>query len=183
MTANWSGNPKTWGTEVPTPTQFNTEIRDRFDLLKLLADDDGTPSFFQFSRVVSVFNATSTTDLANVGGLAFDVKANEQWMFVCFLHVAGDTSGDLKLGVSFPQGAAGRYGVIGRSNSPNDPAGELDQMVDIHTVDNEDDAIILTGTVVNSGNAGTIQFQAAQVTANGNPTTIYAGSFIFAMRL
>jgi len=184
MTATWSGDPKTWAQETLESSEFNTEIRDRFDLLKLLANDDGSPNFVQAARLLEDFDSTNDTTLSDVPGLSFSIGSSENWLFFATLHYEGGTAEDLKLGLTFPSGAAGRYGLIVRVNSPNDNDGLIADPIDVHAFGvGEVHTLLIIGTVANSTTAGTAQLQAAQVASGGTPTKVFKNSSIVAVKV
>lgn len=128
---------------------------------------------------------TSDTTLANVTDLVHAMLANEKFIFEILLFVSGGTTGDIKLSLTWPAGAAGKWGVDGQGTA----AGGIESgsRFDTQTTSGGTAAlgtlaatntVRLFGTIRNGANAGDLQLQAAQNTSNGTATVIQADSWL-----
>lgn len=135
----------------------------------------------------------NTTTFADVTALALALAANAVMVGELILFVSGDaTTGDLKISFSAPAGMTGTWGVHGiqaNATTATDTTSHraqtafADATVAVvgtiaaatHTM------VIVKFSVVNGGNAGTLQLRAAQSNANASiPTVIRAGSYAVA---
>ena len=174
---------RTWvASEVITAALLNAQVRDNGLILKTSIADDGTLAGLLFGRVTSDVSATSTTTLADVTGLSFPIGVSEEWTFVCFVHIEGNTSADARFGVTVPSGAAGRYGLPIASGAGVEDA-TIGTDIFQSLVTGADILAIIAGTVVNSTTGGTVQLQMAQGSSNGDPTVVYANSSIIAVKI
>lgn len=156
---------------------WNTYIRDNINDLH-----ENLPGWVSLSRVTSDFVKNADTTLEDVTGLSFSIAASEVWLFLVLGHHVSNTSADLKVALTVPSGAVGRYaiGTLGTSgNQDSDTIGS-----DLVTISNgNDEPLQIYGTVVNSTNAGTVQLQAAQNSSHASNTTIYTNSWLAALRI
>ena len=165
---------RTWTSgEVVTAAMMNT-LRDDINTL------DTGPGFILMARLASN-HANTTTTLTDVGELNFAIGASEQWAFMCALHHLCPAAADLKLGLTYPSGATGRYGLHGADAEITQGSALIGTDVAL-ACGGKQVMSTVAGTIVNSTTAGTVQIQAAQNAASGT-NTIYANSWIVAIRL
>ena len=125
---------------------------------------------------------SSSTAYQDDDALNFAIGANENWSIRISLRVTA-SSGGIKVRCTVPSGATGNIwamtqggvklfnGVLpiatggGQGGVPNDGYVEI------------------TGYVVNSSTAGTVQFQWAQFTSGASATIVYKGSILTAIRV
>ena len=154
-------------------SDWNTYIRDNLNFLK-----SDQPDWIKLGRTTADFVKNANTTLSDVTGLSFSIAASEAWLFWMGLFVVSSTTADLKLGLTFPAGATGRYGIDNTSNGADLIANTIFRAMT--GVDFEHK--VVSGLIVNSTTAGTFQLQAAQNTSHASNTTIYENSHMFAMR-
>ena len=139
-------------------------------------------------RKTSDESVTSSTTLQNDDALVFAIGASENWAITFHLFVRSHASGDIKIGVTVPSGAAGALSGIGPALGTSDVD---DTNVVIANPTSTDFSgtlsfgAIATGSysyiqinllVVNSTNSGNVQLQWAQNASNGTATTVYTHS-------
>lgn len=150
--------------------------------MEALAND--TPAWISISRTTSDFSKTSDTTLEDVPGLSFAIAASEVWAFIVFGGVTAAVTADVKLGVTGPSGATASYATPNHHGGTNiHRTASIGTGIEFQTGDSAPEEFNFSGMVVNSTNAGTVQVQAAQFASSGTATTIYANSFIIALRL
>jgi hypothetical protein len=118
--------------------------------------------------------------LFNDADLNFAVGANETWSFRFVLQGNSATQPDFQFAVSAPAGSTCSIAVSdpeGATSISNLGCGVSSGVI---LGNGADDLYEVTGTVITSGTAGTVNLQWAQNTSNANNTTIYAGSYVFA---
>lgn len=130
-----------------------------------------------------VTHAQSSTALSNVTGLSFPIgaSATEMWQFELLLLVsAASTTPDCKLGLTFPTGVTGLWGTMTNSSGSavgGTPAAAATQAQTVIFGANSGSIIaVVVGVVFGGGNAGTVQLQFAQSTADASNLTILKGS-------
>ncbi len=169
---------RTWvAGEVPTAALLNAQVRDNGLILKTSIADDGTLAGILFSRTTSDFIKNANTTLGDVSGLSFPIAASEVWLFYVGLSLDSSVTADIKLGLTAPSGATGRWG-----NTLNAVSASIASNLTAATI-GTDELYIITGLVVNSTNAGTVQLQAAQNTSDATNTTIFTHSHILAVKV
>lgn len=131
----------------------------------------------------------NSTTLQNDDALFLALPANTSWLFECFLDYEGATqgSGDLKWQWTGPSGATLAmtylfYPVSGGFGA-NVNLGAVTGLSTARTTGTDGAGtklgLIMRGTVVMGGTAGTLQFQWAQNTANNSVATIvHTGSYL-----
>lgn len=135
-------------------------------------------------------SVTSSTTLQDDNHLTLSVGANETWSFDLTLFHTGDTSGDLKLALAIPSGAAitwGAHGDIssglgffsGAFNGGGD--GNVAALADFGA--SNFTIATVSGVLANSTNAGSLTLRWAQNSSSGTATTIRARSFLRAQKV
>lgn len=129
-------------------------------------------------------DATSTTTLADITGFSFDVTNGQPMEFDSILAIDGNTSGDMKFAMTGPAGYVLAH-TLGVSNSASSTGGGYrhyntisafaSEVTAIGTVTGATQFLRITGSVVPTAD-GTVQFQFAQRSSNGDPTSILVGS-------
>jgi len=129
---------------------------------------------------------TSDTTLANVTGLGLTVGAGETWVAEYTLFVEGNTSGDIKLAFAIVGTAlaSSRFGWTGDRGNTSHSDGTITTAVawSLSTGDEQTIRLVLSLTAGGGGGAA-VNLQAAQNSSNGDPTNIFAGSYISARRV
>lgn len=145
----------------------------------------------QFVRKTSDETVTASTTLQADDELLLAIGASQTWVYEWTLFVVGAAAGDIKLDLTVPASATGRYAAVG-AESAQDPAvgGTVTFITDaIPAADvlirglSVTFATILTVTaiVVNSTNAGSVGLRWAQNAASG-VTTVKANSYLTGKR-
>ena len=147
------------------------------------------------TRLVPVFvrkaanqTVTSSTTLANDNHLALALSASATYLVDLFLIVDGSTTGDFKMGWTFPTGATGDWTInaINTGAGAAATSGSITRAaIALASSENAGAAgagtkLILQprGLVVTSTTAGTLQLQWAQNTSDATGTVVYAGSWM-----
>ena len=128
----------------------------------------------------------SSTTMQDVTEMLFAVGANEVWHFSVYFKFNSGTVPDIKVQFAVPTGGNGEYfphGYIGASTGSSPIAPET-----ITTSRPQDGAgynrvTLLQGLYWGGANAGNIQLQAAQNTADASDTKVLANSSIIAHKL
>lgn len=162
-----------------------------------------TPTYFKGNRKNSGHlpdsqTARVTTDVTlagtgaqNVTGLSFTIDKSESWDFeaTLFIHNAAANTGGVTVTVTVPAGATLKAQAFGNSTSAvlykNLPitAGTLTAAFMVYASTTVGGAFItISGTVVNSTTAGTVQIQAAEGTA-ADVNTVEANSKLVANQI
>lgn len=142
-------------------------------------------SGFAYVRKTGDETVNGSDVLQNDDALLFAIGANEVWEFEFVLQTDSGTTPDFKHGISLPAGAT----LLGVAS--------LFSTALAHTISTITGAavssggagagtnlpLVLKGVVVNGANAGTVQLQWAQNTANASDTKVKANSYVFARRL
>jgi len=192
--------PRTWSPgETVTASLMNTHIRDNLNVLKTPIDDNGkiralnstylasldgsaltnltvrTPSFF---RTTSNFTKNSNTTLSDVTGLAFAVAAGKTYAFVLYIMHTGAGAADWKATFTGPASPTSIVFLNTSFQTTGGPAVAFGTQIDWPTsaAPNAQTETI-HGYLVNGANAGTVQFQAAQLVSTGSNSIIYSGSW------
>lgn len=131
----------------------------------------------------------NSSTLQNDDDLYFAIAANEVWGFHFILDYLSGTTPDIKFAVTVPSGATIAGGLLGMAS------GSVSRgMIRLSGVAVAQDGLGVTpgahnymttihGFVVNSTNAGNVQLQWAQNTANASDTKVLAGSHLLAHKL
>ncbi len=144
----------------------------------------GNPIINKVKLVNEVQNNTvnGTATLQPDDELFFDIGANETWTFRFMLQANSNVNPDFKFAVTAPGGA-----VCTVSTADHEAAVSVANLgcgvsTGLVTGNTTNDLYELVGTIRNGANAGTVQLQWAQNTANAANSTIYAGSSVLATR-
>ena len=151
-----------------------------------LPDKDGTLAFWTFVRKTADEIVNNSTTLQNDDALLAALAANEVVAFQCAIHLTSGVTPDIKVAFTVPSGATLRWGMVGNADpSINQTSvgasgtGILAQTAGVALPGH----ILLSGTVVNGANAGNLQLQWAQNTADASDTTVLANSWLLVIRV
>lgn len=146
----------------------------------------------KFRRKTVDESVTSSVTLQNDDTFFIAINANEVWTIEAHLFVSGNTSGDIQWAFNVPSGATGwntGLRIIATATSTNDNGAwsAIEDLTDTGfrasgTVTGTPVHIQVNAIVINSSNAGNIQFRWAQNTSNATATTIEAGSYMIFSR-
>jgi hypothetical protein len=151
----------------------------------------------QRAAVAADVTVTNSVALTNVSGLAFTISNSptEAWEFEAVLEVeAANGTADLKLGLTLPAAASGRWGFdVGKADAGIAGYGATTTAAEptllktlAEGLESGSKAgvfgIRLRGRVAGGGTAGTVQLQFAQKTADASALKVLAGSFLKAER-
>jgi hypothetical protein len=128
----------------------------------------------------STVNATAT--LQPDDELFFSVGANETWTFRFMLQANSNVNPDFKFAVTAPTGATCKVSTADHEAAVSVANLGCGVSTGLVTGNTTNDLYEVVGTVTNGANAGTVQLQWAQNTANAANSTIYAGSSVLATR-
>jgi hypothetical protein len=128
----------------------------------------------------SAVNATAT--LQNDDELFFSVGANETWTFRFMIQGNANATPDYKFAVTAPSGATCKISTADHEAGASVANLGCGVSTGLVTGNTANDLYEVVGTVTNGPNAGTVQLQWAQNTANAANSTIYAGSSVLATR-
>lgn len=142
---------------------------------------------------------TSSTTLTDASGLAVPLLANATYAIDGWIFYSAHPSGDIKIGLSYPSGSTGKWGMIGPPSNVAPNAGqERINYTDFAVLDisstftaaGDDEfptsvwiSLVPRGYITTAGTAGNLQFRMAQGTSNGTATVLQAGSWIRISRL
>lgn len=137
------------------------------------------------ARVRKGSDETTSTDetLSDDGALLFAIAASETWAFE--FHVYYDAAaGDFEATITVPTGATGNWAGNG-VNTSGAYSSRMATFAAALTFDASTTAaeLLITGTVVNSTNAGNVTLQWAQDTSNAATLTVRASSYLIAHRI
>jgi hypothetical protein len=172
-------SPRTWvDGELVDDTLMNVHLRDNLNAIRTLC-----------VRKTADEALASNTTLQNDDHLLFAIAANEVWIAKAVLFVSGAPAGDIKVAWTVPAGATGAHGHITLDDSVSVTTGDADVEAtstlttalpgSTSTFNTFVDCI----TVVNSGTAGNVQLQWAQLASTATPTNVLANSFLVAQRI
>ncbi len=114
--------------------------------------------------------------------LFFSIGANETWNYRFQLQMGVNATPDVKFSVTAPVGATCANSVTDEENAisvANLGCGTTSGIIAVAT---GTDVFVVSGSVTNGANAGTVTLNWAQNTANAANTTVIAGSFVEASR-
>lgn len=123
-----------------------------------------------------------TATLQNDDQLFFSIGANETWNYRFVLHANANATPDIKFAVTAPVGATCKVGALdaeGAAGIGNIGCGASTGLI---TGNSANDVYEITGSITNGANAGTVQLQWAQNTANVANTIVQSGSYVEASR-
>lgn len=140
----------------------------------------------KISRCTSALTKNNNTTVANITGLAFSVAASETWAFTFYLKGVTTTTANWKFAITGPTTpTAVWYGHAKPSNigiAATDTLGTAVLREGVTASPGTEEMIQISGYIRNSTNAGTIQLQMAQNTAEVFDTIIRAESYVVALR-
>lgn len=122
----------------------------------------------------------NTSTLQNDDELSFPIAANETWVGSVTVFATGNTTADIRFGMTGPAGSTIVSGSHGQRTA--------DTLVEsstssFHGADAAVRPYVFHFSVVNGATAGTMTFQFAQATATPADTTVKAGSFLEARKM
>jgi hypothetical protein len=173
-------NPKTWQTGFAnraTAADFNTHLRD--NLLFLYRPP---------IRKTADQSVTSSTALVSDTHLLMAMAVSEVYEFEFIIFFTAATAGDIKLALNVPAGATGSWGAIGPDTTTptNYKSFQAAAFGDATTVtfggNAANEALFISGVVIQSSTAGNLQLRWAQSTSSGTATTILTNSVLKAVR-
>lgn len=140
----------------------------------------------EINRCTAALTKNNNTTLADVTGLAFAVAANETWAFRFVLKGVSTTTAHWKFAVTGPSAPTAVWYGHGRPSNIGIAATDTlatEILREGITADpGTEEMIEIAGYIRNGANAGTIQLQAAQQTAQVFNTIIRAESYVIAHR-
>jgi len=135
-------------------------------------------------------SVTSSTVLVNDTALVTpNLVASATYLFWCYLNYEGGTGGssDIKWQWAAPAGATLRYGLAHVGQANNVDVGNTYQASDIPTGRTQGAGVlsgaIMTGSLVMSTTAGSLQLKWAQNTSNATATIVHAQSTLALWRV
>lgn len=133
-------------------------------------------------------NVNNSNVLQNDDHLSLAIGASEVWGFQLYLFGHGDGDADFKWDFTVPASATGRHAgsIIPQSVATDDNVATAigtSITLDIAGTIDREFSLNIWGLVVNSTNAGTLQFRWAQGTTDATDTKLYTGSFMVAHKL
>ncbi len=139
----------------------------------------------QVGRMTASVTKNANTTFGDLTGLSFTVQPSEVWLFAAFLYAqAANATPNMKFTFTGPAAPTSVvFGVLG-SGIPI-TAGFVSALGSsaIYTKGTVDEVLVLSGTIVNAANAGTMQAQFAQNTSNASNSVITLNSSILAVRI
>jgi len=137
---------------------------------------------FLFARCTSNLTKNNNTTFADATGLAFAVGANETWVATYTLFFVSAVTPDIKFTLTGPAaptavtfGLVANGDITGRSTAFASPVAV--------STNGTDSTSHLSMILRNGANAGTVQLQMAQNSADASNTILYADSFVQAQRV
>lgn len=145
-----------------------------------------------WARKTTDESLTSSTTLQNDDTLVVPVEAYAVYEFTALVAYTGNTTGDIKIGFTFPSGScywAGKgpseadsgYGAVGASRH-SASFGDLTGTATPYAASTTPLAVLITGVLATDIASGNLQLQWAQNTSNATATVVKAGSFLRAQR-
>lgn len=134
-----------------------------------------------WKRQSSDYTVSNTTTFSNVPDLAQAVLANTEYDVNLFIGYFSGTTPDLKLQITWPTSAVfmgAAFGQVGTWNAQIMSAAS----VPVFDGTGANHVCEIRGTLITLGNAGTVQLQMAQITAQVSNTTILAQSHMLLKR-
>ena len=119
----------------------------------------------------------------DVTGLSFAVLANKNYIFEFYIHFVSAAAADIKMTLTGPAAATAiRFGSTQASGAAASDHSAFASTIDSAT-NGQDSFLILAGQLRNGANAGTVQFQFAQLAGDVSNTIVYAESSVMAWRI
>ena len=185
LTLSGTFSPATWTiptASAPSQTTEGQAVWDTDDDELTIGDGSGRIRIKALTEnIVKTSDESLTSDdtLQNDDDLLLAIGANETWTFKFVLFITTGASGDFKFAVTFPTSpTAVIYGPLASLNlTPSlewtQTGGTAIGMTGSVTTE----TIVISGSIANGSNAGTIQLQWAQNTSNGTATVVETGSY------
>ncbi len=171
------------GTIRWTGTDF--EGYDGADWVSFTDDFTGTPTI----NINKPINETDN-NVSNPGAalqpdnhLTFALAANETWTYRFVVQANSPAAADMKFSVTAPVGATCVSGVSNAEDTVTVANLACAASSGIMNTDGAANLYEVTGTVVNGANAGSVTLNWAQNTPQAANTTVYAGSYVTALRM
>lgn len=121
----------------------------------------------------------NSTTLVSDSQLAVTVAANTSYVFTARLLYTSSTTPDIKFGFAYPLLATATYTLYGIASGGATLAGFHQTETSVGALEGGTAiAATMTGTWTIGANAGTVQLQWAQNTANASNTQVLTGSFL-----
>jgi hypothetical protein len=172
----------TAGTIRWTGTDF--EGFDGSTWLSLTSGGSGSGTGRNVTSIVKQVNESviSSTVLQDDDELTFPIGPNEQWTYRFVVQANSQTIPDIQFAVNAPVGAVCQNTVYDSENA--NTIAQLGCGVSSGTIPGNaaPDLYEITGTVTNGPTAGNVTLTWAQFTANATNTTLFAGSYVHAVR-
>lgn len=127
-------------------------------------------------------SVTSSTTLVDCTGLSFAIDANATMNFILDFASTANSSGGMKWAFTIPSGATGKVTGQGNNTTATDSVSVTTGFGATFGVAATQKSRLF-GTIVNSTNAGTVQFQFAQNASFGTSTIVLADATITAYRV
>jgi hypothetical protein len=124
----------------------------------------------------------NSTTLQDDDHLSFSIAANEAWAFHLCLFYRAATTPDVKYALTVPASATYQLFSVQQFQAVGDGAA-ITTAVANGSGASVTEGEMASGVVVNGANAGTVQLQWAQNTANASNTKVLQGSYIIATKL
>ena len=125
----------------------------------------------------------NSVTLVDVTGISFAVGANQTWAFQVYIGGVSTNVANYRFAFTGPSApTAVRYGLVGGAVIGNTSVSSFGSSV-IASGGSQDHGIVLFGRLRNGANAGTVQLQWAQSTAEASNSYIYAETYYIATRL
>jgi hypothetical protein len=183
-----SGGPRTWVPgESLTATLLNAQLRDALNLLATYIDTtSGKPTpHIQVVRQTTIITKNNSAAYADLTGLAHAIAANETWVYLAGLWAtAASATPNMKFTLTGPASpTAVLFGLLGNAIPITQGFNTTFGSDAIYTKTVLNEVLLLLAIVRNGANAGTVQLQFAQNTANASNSSIQQDSFMLAARL
>jgi hypothetical protein len=130
-------------------------------------------------------SVTSSTTLSDDAQLTLPVLASTTYLLQAFLIVSGALAGDAKMGLTVPAGATYQLAPFTLANTATATSGSLETAITTTTVSIGIGAatpakagVVVTGTLVVAGTAGTCAVSFAQLASSGTASVLGAGSWL-----
>lgn len=140
---------------------------------------------FVYSYAASNTTKNNNTTLVDITGLSFAVAANASYVFQFIVHASSNSVADIKFALTGPAAPTGlRWSLynIGQTSTLVNSASTFTTMANYETSGSEN-GFFFIGHLRNGANAGTVQLQFAQNTADVSNSIVYAESCVMAWRV
>lgn len=138
---------------------------------------------FQVARQTGDVTKNNNTTFADLTGLAFSVAASGNYYFRCFLKVNSTGTAGVKIQLTGPAAPTGLMFGLQSAALKVDPQAATAFSTTVRTGTGDiEETVTLEGYLRNGANAGTVQVQGAQDTADATDTIFRADSFCIWMQ-